>query len=477
MIPHYIYCMKKSLFFVLFVLLGFFQKANAQCAFTHVEVGNTTTLSYLWPIAFIYTLDSVRIDFGDGNSILQINPVPISAQHTYANTGVYYACLTRYLSMIGNPTPIPCTFCDSIYIGGLPTNCIAQAGFFYVNNGLQYNYISSGTCLNCATTQYTWDFGDGTVLTNATANENHTYAQPGVYNVCLTVNGVAANNTTCTSNSCQTVIVMANPTPCNATASYSATINAQTASFTNNSSCLNCAITSYVWDFGDGSPTNNTPSPTHTYAAPGTYTVCLTTTGMDSLNMGTCVDDTCMSITIANIPDCNATSNFTNVNNVNVVQFTSTGTCTNCTTVTYAWNFGDGGTSSLPNPSHTYATNGNYNACLTLSGTNMNNQPCSNQLCRNILVSGLGIATMSSYSLSVYPNPAHNWLYIDLPAAQQAEQLALHDMYGRVLQAVDLHQYHAPSYALKLPLLSSGIYTLQINTKAGKYCSKVYIQQ
>ena len=28
-------------------------------------------------------------------------------------------------------------------------------------------------------------------------------------------------------------------------------------------------IVSYEWDFGDGSPTNNTPNPNHNYAMPG----------------------------------------------------------------------------------------------------------------------------------------------------------------------------------------------------------------
>lgn len=458
--------------------LSFLQKTQAQCAYTHVELGNTTTLSYLWPIALIYTLDSVRIDFGDGNSILQVIPVPSNAQHTYANPGVYNVCLTRYLSMLGNPTPIVCTFCDSIYIGGLPTNCTAQANFFYVNNGLQYNFISGGTCLNCATQTYNWDFGDGTILTNAPANVNHTYAQPGFYNVCLTVNGVAANNTTCTNTSCQAIAVSANPQPCTALASYTSSVVANTVNFTNTSTCNTCAISSYVWDFGDGSAPNNTPSPSHTYATPGTYTVCLTLTGMDSMNVGTCVDDTCMSITITGTPNCVATSNFTNVNNVNVVQFTSTGTCNACATVSYAWNFGDGGTSSLPNPTHTYAANGNYNVCLTLSGTNANNQPCSNQLCRNVLVSGLGINETSMQRLSVYPNPASQNITIDLPQQVGLQQLSLLDMYGRAVHTVNLNQYHANTYSIKLNhAVATGMYTLQLNTTQGTYREKVLIQQ
>jgi len=44
--------------------------------------------------------------------------------------------------------------------------------------------------------------------------------------------------------------------------------------------------TSWLWNFGDGSPVATVPNPTHTYAAPGTYTVSLTATnaqGSDTL--------------------------------------------------------------------------------------------------------------------------------------------------------------------------------------------------
>lgn len=470
----YLYKMKKIVFILAIALFSFNQVVKAQCAYTHFEVGNTTTLSYMWPIALIYTLDSVRINFGDGNSILQTMPVPSMAQHTYANPGVYNVCLTRYLSMIGNPTPIPCTYCDSIYIGGLPTNCNASSSFFFVNNGLSYNFISSGTCLNCATTQYTWDFGDGTILTNGTANETHNYAAPGFYNVCLTINGVAANNTTCTNTSCQAIAVTANPAPCAATASFTNTINGQTVNFNNTSSCFNCAITSYVWDFGDGSVPNNTPNPSHTYANPGTYTVCVTMTGMDSLNIGTCVDDTCVVITVAGIPPCTAVSNFSNTNNVNIVQFNFTGSCTGCATSTYAWNFGDGGTSSLPNPSHTYAANGNYNVCLTLNATNANNLPCTNQLCRNVVVSELGLNEIVKQELLVFPNPASNWLELILPQ-QSLHQLRLMDLSGRILYQTDLQQYRATTFHIPLHYVTNGVYYVEVAGEGSIFRSKVLI--
>jgi len=47
-------------------------------------------------------------------------------------------------------------------------------------------------------------------------------------------------------------------------------------SFTNTT--YNTNGTTYVWDFGDGSPTSNDANPNHTYSANGSYNVCVTAT-------------------------------------------------------------------------------------------------------------------------------------------------------------------------------------------------------
>jgi PKD repeat protein len=58
-------------------------------------------------------------------------------------------------------------------------------------------------------------------------------------------------------------------------AQFTASVVGATGVFTNQSTN---AVT-YSWDFGDGSPVNNTANPTHTYTVNGTYTVTLTVTG------------------------------------------------------------------------------------------------------------------------------------------------------------------------------------------------------
>lgn len=58
-------------------------------------------------------------------------------------------------------------------------------------------------------------------------------------------------------------------------AQFTASVVGATGIFTNQST--NAAT--YSWDFGDGSPLNNTANPSHTYSANGTYTVTLTVTG------------------------------------------------------------------------------------------------------------------------------------------------------------------------------------------------------
>ena len=124
-------------------------------------------------------------------------------------------------------------------------------------------------------TGYAWNFGDGG--TSAQMNPAHAYAAPGTYTVSLTVNGPGGMKTATK----QGYIVVKTPPP---VASFAATPTSGVAplavAFSNTSTG---AITSYLWDFGNGASSIQA-SPTYTYPAAGTYTVKLTATGPGGSN-------------------------------------------------------------------------------------------------------------------------------------------------------------------------------------------------
>ncbi|MEM9821172.1 MAG: PKD domain-containing protein [Bacteroidota bacterium] len=114
-----------------------------------------------------------------------------------------------------------------------------------------------------------------------------------------------------------------------------------------------------TWDFGDGNSSMEA-NPVHIYTDPGCYTVVLSRL-VDGC-VGISVSETCVevysrptgSITQDNRLGCTAP---------HLVNFTSTTT----DAVSWAWDFGDGQTSDLPNPSHTYDSNGTFPVSLLIT--------------------------------------------------------------------------------------------------------------
>lgn len=119
--------------------------------------------------------------------------------------------------------------------------------------------------------------------------------------------------------------------------------------------------TAWAWDFGDGDASTS-QHPSHTYQNNGLYTVALTVTGAEGTRTLTKTD----YINVADIPP---TAEFVATPLTGQVplsvQFTnqSTGSITG-----YAWEFGDGGTSTEANPLYVYQEPGNYSVTLTVSG-------------------------------------------------------------------------------------------------------------
>lgn len=468
--------MKKHLLLLTLLVFSLVYKSNAQCAWTYTINGNNVTFNHLWPLAGIYTLDSIRLNYGDNTTQLKVSPnIGASTTHLYPGPGTYYACIIRYISSLGNPgVAIPCTHCDSIVIPST-NNCFVNAGFNPSIAGNTVNFTNTTNCASCTSITYSWNFGDGSPLSSATS-PSHTYALPGNYNVCLIATGINPNLVTCSDTFCTNVNIGANPTPCIANANFTFSSTGLIANFTNTSNVVSGTITSYAWNFGDGSPVSNVMSPSHTYAAAGTYNVCLAITGIDS-NQNTCVDDTCFQVTVSaqNNP-CVANPNFTFNVNQYTANFTSTGTCTNCASVTYAWNFGNGQTSTQQNPTHVYTANGSYNVCLIVTGTTANMQTCIDTICKTVLVNATGLQDVYKNALSIYPNPATDQVWVELPIGNSSKSISIADLAGRVLVQQNLSGNTSKQVALDIQHLSKGIYLIQVNTDKGIYQSKLRVE-
>jgi PKD repeat protein len=119
--------------------------------------------------------------------------------------------------------------------------------------------------------------------------------------------------------------------------------------------------TSWRWDFGDGA-TSTIQNPTHTYAAPGTYTVSLTATNVAGSNTATRTD--LVTSTPPSPPTADFSASPTSGGAPLDVTFSdqSSGDPTG-----WSWDFGDGASSTAQNPLHTYSSPGSYTVSLTVT--------------------------------------------------------------------------------------------------------------
>ena len=213
-------------------------------------------------------------------------------------------------------------------------------------------------------------------------NPTHTYTAEGTYTVCLTVTA----DTGATDTRCQTVTVACPFT----TAGFQHTLDTcPTAAFSDGSTTSSGTVTSWLWDFGDGN-TATTQNPTHTYAANGTYTVCLTATADTGATDMSCdtVPITCVQ------PAPTATAAFqSDDGDCPELDFTDGSTASQGSITSWLWDFGDANTSTMQNPTHTYTANGTYAVCLTATADTGATDTVCDELVVDCIVAPMVIAT------------------------------------------------------------------------------------
>lgn len=122
-------------------------------------------------------------------------------------------------------------------------------------------------------------------------------------------------------------------------------------------------ITSYSWTWGDGTPAASGVTASHTYGAGGDYTITLTVTDSAGLT-----SSTTRAVTVAP-PHTDPTAVIDSDADGLSVAFdgTSSSAADGATIESYAWEFGDGGSSTDAAPTHDYAEAGEYDVTLTVT--------------------------------------------------------------------------------------------------------------
>ena len=323
--------------------------------------GSTNIVSWFWT-------------FGDGNTSNLQNPT-----HTYVNSGTYTICLT-VIGVDASGNQCEDTFCVTKQVD-CPEPCEVHAVFIPQMIGdcsvqfFNQSYVGVYTTL----TGVQWNFGDGT--TSTSSNPAHTFPGSGTYTVCLTIFGSSAEGQ-CENQFCWDVTVECEE-PCEVLADFVYDQDDCDVYFVNTSSTSSLGTTTYTWDFGDGN-TSTDNNPVHTYVLSGTYTVCLT--AVHTMPDGSvCIDVKCIEIQVDcyyNEPcDFNAKFKVKRLEDCTFEFLDITWVNAGLTIIDWQWDFGDGTTSNLQNPTHTFPGSGTYTVCLTVTVTN-GVDICTDTICR-----------------------------------------------------------------------------------------------
>lgn len=146
-------------------------------------------------------------------------------------------------------------------------------------------------------------------------------------------------------------------------------------------------------------------------------------------------------------------------------EYTSSGTTVTFTNKssskaqTFSWNFGDGNTSTVKAPVHTYATKGDYTVTLTTYDTNGCNRAVSKKV--NLLTSTVEGVAFTGFTIS--PNPATESIIIQPTQQLVGFKIRITSVDGQV-------KYIAPANSLAkvdLSVFSSGMYYIMLYNDTG----------
>jgi len=269
---------------------------------------------------------------------------------------------TTYVAQVINQTCNgPITVYDTIVVtvgvGNVTVNAVAGAPSCSPNTG-----SATATATGTGPFTYSW-------IPSGQTNQTATGLAAGTYTVIVTdlSNGCQATDT----------VLITSGVPVNLTSSGTNTICAGETTFVTASATGGTPGYTYSWVPSNASGSGVWVSPTTTT----TYTVYVTDAG------GCTNSSTGVVITVMPSPVGNFSTNPPTTTPGNNITFTDNSTVTTGTIVAWMWYFGDGNTSTLQNPLHSYTAPGSYNVCLVVTSTN----GCIDSICTDYFVEPVDI--------------------------------------------------------------------------------------
>ena len=303
------------------------------------------------------TVDSGAVtyqwSFGDGTSTTASNPAK-----AFANYQTYDIGLTATTDQ----------GCVSDTNGTLRPYPIPQVSFSVQDTCLnkQHNFRNNSTIAQ-GSLSYQWAFGDGTQSTRP--NPAKVYPRAGSYSPQLK----ATSNRGCQDSVTQGLTVFEKPT-----ARYSFTNKCQPAPIPfqdQSATAAGNSITTYNWDFGDGSG-STTANPSNAYSSFGDYNVALSVTN----NRG-CKDTVQQQVTSYAKPTADFSAPV--VCRPEATPFTDQSTVARGSLQDWSWDFESGsGSSTQQNPSYTFPEGGTYDPQLIVT----TDQNCEDTVTRSVTV-------------------------------------------------------------------------------------------
>lgn len=291
-------------------------------------------------------------DFGDGETGGGISP-----KHVYDRPSEYTVTLIIHGDELGQ-----CDNTDTdvliVSVIEAPVARFESAPYASLGATVTFDATASTSAESSPLIAWRWDFGDGQTAEGESAS--HTFSQPGAKIVTLEITTGDSTSSCSVVTTQRSIIVNSAP---DAVIVGPAIVNTgEPSNFSAAmSSDIDGTITSYEWDFGDGTTASGLEVQ-HAYLTPGQQTVRLTVTD-DSGAPNKTVSET-VSVLANHAPVLVLDSpSFACVGEPSSLR-AGASTDGDSQNLTFEWDFGDGNTASGATVQHTFAEIGSYDIRL-----------------------------------------------------------------------------------------------------------------